>query len=166
MSKKTFSSIILFIKLFDFSIVQIAKSTPGLHTASLWECRAMILRLMFSHSLLRYCYFSVTILTKGRTYMARLRYPKICLSIKSSETIDFPPLVGAKYIKFLFPQATSGFFERHSTCQGNKLCIFVCLQNQSHMPCGKPQYSNDKEFLLYKFFCLTARPGFLILSKQ
>jgi len=40
-------------------------------------------------------------LTKGKTYMARLRYPKIYLSIKSSETIDLPPLVGAKYIKFI-----------------------------------------------------------------
>ncbi len=36
----------------------------------LYECRAMILRLMFSQILERYCCFSVTMLTNGSTYIA------------------------------------------------------------------------------------------------
>ena len=53
----------------------------------------IILRLIFSHNLLKYYAFSVTMLTYGNMYKALFLYPSIYLNIKISDMILFPPII-------------------------------------------------------------------------
>lgn len=86
----------LLIRLLAFSIVHMTMSTEGLHTCSLCECSATTFTFMFSHSREMYASFSVTMLTKGSTYMPRRLNPRRARKSSSSAMMDLPPDVGAK----------------------------------------------------------------------